>query len=84
MALCLVGRMLGRGWSNAIWRAAGQYWAGDESMKRLVMIMTRMKKMVMKEMIKLRISSSGWSNTFWKNAGTVTDDSYYVVIKMME
>ena len=53
-------------------------------MKRLVMRMTRMKKMVMKEMIKLRISSSGWSNTFWKNAGTVTDDSYYVVIKMME
>ena len=41
-------------------------------MKRLVMRMTRMKKMVMKEMIKLRISSSGWSNTFWKNAGTVT------------
>ena len=47
------------------------------------MRMVRMKKM-MKEIIKLRISSSGWSNTFWKNAGTVTDDSYYVVIKMIE
>ena len=72
MALCLVGRMLGRGWSNAIWRAAGQYWAGDESMKRMVMRMMRMKKRVMKARIKLRISSRCWSNTFWKNAGTVT------------
>ena len=53
-------------------------------MERIVMRMMRIKKMVMKRMIKLRISSSGWSNTFWKNAGTVTDDSYYVVIKMIE
>ena len=33
---------------------------GDESMKKMVMRMTRMKNMV-KAKIKLRISSRGWS-----------------------